>query len=150
MAGTPKSHKSTPPPRATVDEVAELLGETVDRARSVYAEAYAKEGLTERQWLLLRHLRREDQPPFVGQLAEWLQTEAPTATAMADRLQARGLIERRPDGGDGRRRTIHLTAAGESALDRVDAVAMESTPCRNLTRGQLKQLRDLLHTMLAD
>jgi hypothetical protein len=54
------------------------------------------------------------------------------------------------DAGDARRRSIHLTAAGESALDRVDAVAMRRSPCRHLTRGQLEALRGLLHSMLDD
>jgi len=45
-----------------------------------------------------------------------------------DRLQERGLVERRPDPGDRRTRVVHLTAAGRKLIERAfvcHAAAME-------------------------
>ncbi|GAA3844915.1 MULTISPECIES: MarR family winged helix-turn-helix transcriptional regulator [Amycolatopsis] len=135
---------------ALVGEVAALLFDVVERARQVYGEAYRAEGLTELQWLVLRRLRQEREAPPIGQLAAWLDTEPPTVTALVDRLQARGLLERRADEADRRVRRIHLTAAAETALERIDSHAASGSPCRELGAGELAELRNLLIRMRRD
>ena len=46
-------------------------------------------------------------------LAELLFCDASNVTGIADRLEARGLIERRSAGGDRRVKVLALTSAGE-------------------------------------
>ncbi|SHF91761.1 MarR family winged helix-turn-helix transcriptional regulator [Streptoalloteichus hindustanus] len=131
-----------------VGQVAALLFEVVDRSRRVYGEAVVDEGLTELQWLVLRRLRDESEAPPIGHLVDWLNTEPPTVTALVDRLQARGLVDRRPDPRDRRLRRIHLTDAARDVLAKIDAKASAQSPCRVLGADELATLRDILARML--
>lgn len=60
-----------------------------------------------------------------SQLAEMLHLDRGTISATLNRLEDRGLIERRPDPGDRRRITLGLTDAGR-AVDRPVAHTMEA------------------------
>jgi MarR family transcriptional regulator, organic hydroperoxide resistance regulator len=78
-------------------------------------------------------------------LAARLGGHASNATGIADRLAARGLVERREDAEDRRVKRVDLTAEG--AATRAQLVAcMESTrpPFARLSDVQRRQLRDLL------
>jgi MarR family transcriptional repressor of emrRAB len=75
----------------------------------------------------------------------------PAVVRVADRLQARGLVERRRGARDGRAVTLHLTpagrrAAGAAATARADAVA---AVLGALDAGQRRSLAPLLERMLA-
>ena len=72
-------------------------------------EAARAEGLTVPQALLLRTL---DQPMRMGDLASLRVCDPSSLTTMALRLEAAGLIVRRPDPADRRARIISLTAKG--------------------------------------
>lgn len=133
---------------ALVGCVATLLFEVVDRARQVYGEVVAAAGLTELQWLVLRRLAQEAEPPPLSKIGEWFGTEPPTVTALVDRLQGRGLVERRSDPRDRRVRRVHLTADAHRVLADIDDQASARSPCRDLRRDELEQLRDLLVRML--
>lgn len=56
-------------------------------------------------------------------LAERMAVEAMTVSSALDRLEARGLIERRPDPDDRRAKLVHLTAGGEDVLTSIQPVA---------------------------
>jgi DNA-binding MarR family transcriptional regulator len=78
-------------------------------------------------------------------LAEWLHCDASNVTGIVDRLEARGLIERRSAPGDRRVKILALTAEGEQLRE----ILMErfDTPpesIASLPRADQRALRDLL------
>jgi len=58
------------------------------------------------------HLIEPDEPVPMGRLAETLRCDASNVTGLVDRLESRGLVERRPSAGDRRVKVIQLTTAG--------------------------------------
>jgi DNA-binding MarR family transcriptional regulator len=79
--------------------------------RRVWLEAGAREGLTPPQAISLMRLQ-PDTPPSLGDLARHMHCDASYATALADRLEERGLVERRVSATDRRVRELVPTAAG--------------------------------------
>ncbi len=63
-----------------------------------------------------------------------------------DRLEARGLVERRPSPSDGRSRTVVLTPRGRRLIDAAmdDHVANEARLLAGLDPAERSALRDLL------
>jgi DNA-binding MarR family transcriptional regulator len=89
-------------------------------------------------------------PATLSQLAEANGVDAPYATLIVDKLEARGLVERRPHPDDRRRKLVTLTAAGHSAIAIADAILLRPPAAmRSLPAGALGQLTGLL-TRLAD
>jgi DNA-binding MarR family transcriptional regulator len=66
--------------------------------------------------------------------------------AFIDALQARGLLERRPNPEDRRSHALHLTEDGRSLLGRAFALAVghERDLCADLSNDEREQLLDLL------
>ena len=60
-----------------------------------------------------------DNPPSLGDLAKQMHCDASYATALADRLEERGLAERRVAAGDRRVKELVPTAAGLAARERL-------------------------------
>jgi DNA-binding MarR family transcriptional regulator len=90
-----------------------------DVARMIKTEADRRaraHGMTRAQWVMLGRLER--QPGMTQkELAELLEVEPITVARLADRLEARGLIERRPDPQDRRCWRLHLLPAANPVLD---------------------------------
>src|SRR5438045_9674012 len=61
------------------------------------------------------HLLDPEEPVPMGRLAETLSCDASNVTGLVDRLEARGLVRRRPAGHDRRVKGIELTSAGTRA-----------------------------------
>jgi DNA-binding MarR family transcriptional regulator len=81
------------------------LARRLDR---VWAQAFAKFGLTPSQGFMLRSIL--DQPGMVQrQLAEEMSISRPTATRALDGLEKLGLVERRRTDGDGREVALYPT-----------------------------------------
>src|ERR687887_2904386 len=78
----------------------------------------AELGLTFSQAHALR-LLDPDRPLPMSSLAERLFCDASNVTGIADRLEARGLVERRRADGDRRIKVLALTPAGAELRDRV-------------------------------
>src|SRR3546814_7154100 len=74
-------------------------------------------GLSQAQWQALAHLARRE---GVNQatLAESLEIQPVTLARLVDRLQEKGLVERRPDPADRRAFCLYLTPAAAPLLDR--------------------------------
>lgn len=104
------------PPRAKglAFETWELMFELLLVARPRVPAAAAECGLTAAQSHVLR-LLRPGTAMSMRCLAEQLGCDASNVTGMADRLEARGLIERRPSAEDRRVKELILTAAGRAA-----------------------------------
>jgi len=58
------------------------------------------------------HLLEPERPLPMGRLAETLSCDASNVTGLVDRLEARGLVQRRPSSGDRRVKELQLTPAG--------------------------------------
>src|SRR5262245_34016471 len=85
------------------------------------------------------------------QAARRLAIDRTTMVALLDGLEAKGLVERRPDPGDRRRNVVELTPAGHQTL-REATKATEDAERRFLARlgdAGAKQLRDALRSLVA-
>lgn len=78
--------------------------------------------LTRAQWSVLAHLARNEGINQAA-LAQILEIEPITLVRLLDRLQAAGLVERRPAPSDRRARVLYLTPAARPLLDRIWALA---------------------------
>ncbi len=88
----------------------------VARLMRVRADQHAREmGMTRAQWVVLVWLERK---PGITQneLASLVEVEPITIARLVDRLEARGVVERRHDPKDRRVRRLHLTKAAEPLL----------------------------------
>ncbi|MEU1530224.1 MarR family winged helix-turn-helix transcriptional regulator [Streptomyces fagopyri] len=128
-------------------EVVDLIGTVVARYHEEYEDAAAEHTLTGAQARLLGLLSLEPLP--MRRLAQKLKCEPSNVTGIVDRLEVRGLVERRPDPSD---RRVKLAAATEEGL-RVAHSLRESLrfarePLAGLSREERVSLRDLLQRML--
>jgi len=101
--------------------------------------------VTKPQYVVLRAL---DEHPGLEQtaLAVAAASTKATLTEMLTRLEAVGLVERRPDPTDGRRRFVFLTPAGEAQVadTRALATSVDDTFLTRLTAPERVTLRALL------
>ena len=76
-------------------------------------------GMTRAQWGILAWLERQ---PGLSQkeLSEILEVEPITVSRLIDRLEARGMVERRPDPKDRRIWRLHLRAPAHPVLREID------------------------------
>jgi DNA-binding MarR family transcriptional regulator len=81
---------------------------------------YERFGLGEGEFDVLATLRRSGEPfeRAPGELAEHTMVTTGAMTKRLDRLEAAGLVVRRPAEGDGRRRVVALTPEGRRLIDR--------------------------------
>jgi DNA-binding MarR family transcriptional regulator len=97
-----------------------LLQVSFERVHAHFAEAVAELDLAPVQARALHELDLE--PPIsMRELAERLKSDPSNVTGLIDRLEARGLVERRPDPKDRRIKGLALTSAGAGLRDRLFA-----------------------------
>jgi MarR family transcriptional regulator, transcriptional regulator for hemolysin len=100
-----------------LNDVARLLRKRFEqRARA------ASLGLTRAQAAVLANLARQEGINQAS-LAQILELEPITLARLLDRLQAAGLVERRPDPKDRRAHLLYLTQSAFPLLDRIFALA---------------------------
>jgi DNA-binding MarR family transcriptional regulator len=76
-------------------------------------------GMTRAQWTILINLER--QPGLLQkELAEIIEVEPITVARLVDRLEARGMVERRGDPTDRRCWRLHLTDASRPLMSEID------------------------------
>lgn len=112
------------------------------RAREQFTAEVARVRLSASQARVLLEL---DAPLAQRQLARQLQYDPSNITALADALEVRGLIERRPDPNDRRYRLVALTHAG--ARLRSELGARLSEPVDGLGRLSVDEQRELLRLL---
>jgi DNA-binding MarR family transcriptional regulator len=141
---------STPPryrPDALTREVVELIGDVVARFYADYEDAAGEHTLTGAQARLLSLLSLEPLP--MRKLAKKLKCEPSNVTGIVDRLEARGLVERRPDPADRRVKLAAATDEGRRvAGDLRDGLRFAREPLAGLSEEERTALRDLLRRML--
>jgi DNA-binding MarR family transcriptional regulator len=87
----------------------------------------------------------------MGKLAETIKCDPSNITGIVDRLEARGLVERRSAVGDRRVKALALTPAGVALRERVFAVFGEPpAPIRGLSKADQIALRDILRRAVVD
>jgi DNA-binding MarR family transcriptional regulator len=88
-------------------------------------------------------------PLTLKQLAEANGTDAPYATLIVDKLEAHGLVERRPHPDDRRRKLVALTVAGRRAVETADAILLRPPAAiSKLSGDDLNHLGELLTRLL--
>jgi DNA-binding MarR family transcriptional regulator len=92
-------------------DLASLAVRLMDRTKQDVREVADADGLSVAQLDVLRRLRHHGPTPM-RRLAEQMNCEASNLTGLVDRLEHRGLVERRTDPGDRRVRLLALTDAG--------------------------------------
>ncbi|WP_329458042.1 MarR family winged helix-turn-helix transcriptional regulator [Streptomyces sp. NBC_01497] len=128
-------------------EVVQLIGSVVARYYEEYEHAAAEHSLTGAQARLLGLLSLE--PMAMRKIAQKLKCEPSNVTGIVDRLEARGLVERRPDPADRRVKLAAATATGltTAALLR-DSLDFAREPLAELSDAERRALRDMLQRML--
>jgi DNA-binding MarR family transcriptional regulator len=87
----------------------------------------------------------------MSQLAGTLLCDNSNVTGIIDRLEERGLVERRPSPGDRRVKLIVLTPAGERMRRKVEKVMLEPPAwLAGLDASDQRSLRDILARAEAD
>jgi MarR family transcriptional regulator for hemolysin len=130
-----------------LNDVARLVRTRFDqRARST--------GMTRAQWIILARLQRQ---PGISQneLATICEVEPITIGRLVDRLEARGMLERRADPSDRRIRRLHLLPASDpiikeifrykAQLHREITGGLDEAACNALTDGLLR-IKEQLNT----
>ncbi|MEU1006851.1 MarR family winged helix-turn-helix transcriptional regulator [Streptomyces sp. NPDC088810] len=143
MSTPTKSHR----PDAVTLEVVELIGDVVARFYADYEKAAGEHTLTGPQARLLSLLSLEPLP--MRKLAQKLKCEPSNVTGIVDRLESRGLVERRPDPADRRVKVAAATEEGcRVARDLRESLHFAREPLAALTDDERGSLRDLLRRML--
>ncbi len=106
-------------------DVARLLRVDADKRARLH-------GMTRAQWAILI---RVDRQPGLSQkeLSELLEVEPITVARLIDRLEARGMVERRPDPRDRRIWRLHLLRPARDVLHEIDDQRADMT--RMVTAG---------------
>jgi MarR family transcriptional regulator for hemolysin len=106
-------------------DVARLLRVDADKRARMH-------GMTRAQWAILIWLERQ---PGISQkeLSEILEVEPISVARLIDRLEARGMVERRPDPRDRRIWRLHLLAPARDVLHEIDEHRADMT--RIVTAG---------------
>jgi MarR family transcriptional regulator, organic hydroperoxide resistance regulator len=134
----------TRPVKSPAHEAQRLFFEVGMEQRQRVGAALAKLDLTFSQAHALR-LLDPDEPRPMSALAERLFCDASNVTGIADRLEGRGLIERRAAEGDRRIRALVLTPTGVELRDHVREIMMEPPAAiAALPLADQRALRDIL------
>ena len=91
------------------------------------------------------HLMEPGRPVPMGRLAETLSCDASNVTGLVDRLEARGLVQRRPSPADRRVKVLHLTPAGERL--RAQLLKQMTGRCVPLSRLSADEQRTLVRLL---
>jgi DNA-binding MarR family transcriptional regulator len=94
-------------------------------------------------------VRAIDEPMPMGRIAELLCIDGSSVTWIVDRLEERGLVERRSDPDDRRVRLVALTSEGRRVRDELAAkMAVPPAPIAALPAADQRALRDILRRAL--
>jgi MarR family transcriptional regulator for hemolysin len=121
----------------------------VARLLRVHADKRARaHGMTRAQWGILIWLERQ---PGLSQkeLAEILEVEPITVARLIDRLESRGMVERRPDPKDRRIWRLHLCPPAIPVLREIDRqrVHMRAMVTEGLDDETIETITEALLTM---
>lgn len=128
-----------------------LLHAHHDVVGSLDAELRERHGITFSEYdVLLRLARAPERALSMGELAERTMLSPSGTTRLVDRLEASGLIERRPTPGDGRVQLATLTPTGVRLIRsaaRTHLRGIREHFTGRLTRRQMEQVASALETI---
>ncbi len=127
------------------EQVAALVIHLASDLEAWITRAVAPVGLTEPQALLIRRLR---EPMSMGTAAEALRCDASNLTGIVDRLEKRGLVERRTLATDRRVKELVLTDAGREVLRRLEELVTAAPGLSDLSGDEQEALIGLLRRAL--
>jgi len=108
-----------PSPQGVIGRLHLIALELTERLVAVYGDFDLNEG----EFDVLATLRRAGAPfeRAAGELADHTLVTTGGLTKRVDRLEARGLVERRVEASDARKRLVRLTPEGRDVIDRAIA-----------------------------
>jgi DNA-binding MarR family transcriptional regulator len=134
--------------RSVDAEIGDLLVRLLSSAKDHFMTGLAEMDLTPPQGFALHHL---EEPVPMRQLAEQMGYDASYITSIVDRLESRGLVERRADPHDRRIKLVATTEAGRQLRLRIQDQVFDRQPILDhLSDEQRLQLRDLLRRAVGD
>lgn len=135
-------------PSALSDDLSFLLARANAISLAAGNAALAAHGLKARSYSVLL-LSAGEARPSQRELAEFLRLDPSQVVSLVDDLQARGLVERRPDPADRRANVVVATEAGRqvAADARETARRAEQQVHGQLTRDQRETLTELLRVL---
>jgi len=97
------------------------------------------------------HLLEPGRPLPMGRLAGMLGCHASNVTGLVDRLEARGVVQRRPSADDRRIKVLDLTAEGSRLrAQMLRRMTTGARPISRLTVGQQRTLVKILEVLVDD
>jgi DNA-binding MarR family transcriptional regulator len=133
-----------------LDDVAEawrLVRELMIASRPHYLAVLQDVGLSPVQGHALLHLKAEE-PLTMSELAAALKCDNSNVTGVVDRLEAAGLVERRPAAHDRRVKTVVVTALGTRLRDEADRrLRVPPPPFARLGADDARALREILERL---
>lgn len=132
--------------QTSLDQLLGFLLNDVSRLMRTRFDARARAlGLTRPQWRVLVFLARSEGINQSG-LADLIEVERMTLGRMIDRLEAAGLVERRPDASDRRVHRLYLADTARPILDEMVVIAneLQDEALDGLTDADRRTLRSLL------
>jgi DNA-binding MarR family transcriptional regulator len=127
------------------DQIAILVMRLSGDLGAYLARQVSAFGLTFPQALLIRQLR---QPLPMKAAADRMHCDASNLTGIVDRLETRGLVERRTRVEDRRVKELVLTSEGELLRGQLDRVSAFTPGIRDLSTDDQARLIGLLRTTL--
>ncbi|MEH1169488.1 MarR family transcriptional regulator [Micromonospora sp. CPCC 205539] len=124
-------------------DVVRRMAHVTSALRHRQGAAFAELGLTPAAARALHELD-PDRPLPARDLAERLSCDRSNVTALVDKLEQAGLVERRTAPADRRQKTLVVTDAGRVMRGRVTEVLSDSRLLDGLTDREVATLRDLV------
>src|SRR3954452_22251177 len=126
------------------EETWAAMSQAMDTFRDSFIQAGRNLDLNPGEMKALAVLGADGALPM-GALARALRCDASNVTWLADRLEARGFVERHPAPTDRRVKTLSLTDAGRAAHEQAhDLLRAPPAPLLVLSATELRTLRDLM------
>jgi len=129
-------------------EVGDLLLQLMESMRDRFFVTATDLGLTPTQATALHTL---DEPCPMRELAANIGHDASHVTAIVDKLESQGLVERQADPHDRRVKRLSLTVDGRALKERLVADLFDGLPAIDrLSVAQRRDLRDLLRVAVGE
>lgn len=119
------------------------------QAESLYQKRMAENlkavGMDIPRWRILMILH-EKSPSTISEIADRALMKLSTMTRVAQRLEKDGLVKLAPNQLDARSTDVHITSAGEEAVEKIRAVASRTfrRATEDFSAAELKELNSLL------
>jgi DNA-binding MarR family transcriptional regulator len=133
---------------ADVQHVLDGVRRIVQGLRESSRDVQRRTGLTGAQLFVLRRLD-ENEGSSINDLAERTFTHQSSVSAVSSRLVSAGLVERRMDSRDRRKRVLRITPRGQKALAAAPMAAQERlvSAVLSLPRSERRAIADALAHM---